>query len=557
MDTPETNIDRLLKARAEIDEQLRQHKTNTAVLFTDVVASTKYFDRYGDTAGFAMVDRLAQLGASTVREFAGRVVKTIGDSVMAEFSDALVCVRAAIELQRKLYSMNEKLPKRDRLQLRIGINYGSCFLQGGDLFGDAVNVAARITKHTGPGQILISTSVHRAIQQDPTVICSSLGQMDFKGKEEKEEVFEVIWTDSRTYANLRTSNTVAVARGELISPGLKVEDLIQKPEDLALIPEQPSPTHHVPPALTSRYDIVRVIGEGGMGVVYEARDRITDTIVALKVIRPELSAREDLIERFKAELLSARKVTHKNVCRVHEISRFEDVFAISMEFVEGGTLREILNRYGPLSVRRTRDWVQQICAGLQAAHEAGVIHRDLKPENILVTKDNVVKIMDFGLAHSIETKATQTGTFLGTPAYAAPEQIRGEKTEAQADIYALGAILYEMLTGSEVFHADSATAVLISHLHDPPLAPRSIEPSIPPFLEGVILRCLQKKPENRYASISDFEAALVEKPAGEPKNLPERTPYLIRSYCAGGDGTGYLWLAVCWARFSSCAIHTT
>jgi serine/threonine-protein kinase len=254
-----------------------------------------------------------------------------------------------------------------------------------------------------------------------------------------------------------------------------------------------------------------------MGVVYEARDRITDTIVALKVIRPELSAREDLIERFKAELLSARKVTHKNVCRVHEISRFDDVFAISMEYIEGETLRQILSRYGPLSVRRTRDWVQQICAGLQAAHEAGVIHRDLKPENIVITKENVVKIMDFGLAHSIETKATQTGTFLGTPAYAAPEQIRGEKTEAQADIYALGAILYEMLTGSDVFHADSATAVLISHLHDPPLPPRSIEPSIPPFLEGVILRCLQKKPENRYASIGEFEGAIVERPSEEPK----------------------------------------
>jgi serine/threonine protein kinase/class 3 adenylate cyclase len=517
MDTPETNIDRLLKARAEIDEQLRQHKTNTAVLFTDVVASTKYFDRYGDTAGFAMVERHAQLGASTVREFDGRVVKTIGDSVMAEFSDPVACVHAAIELQRKLYRVNEKLPERDRLQLRIGVNYGSCFLQEGDLFGDAVNLAARITKHTGPSQILISSSVHRAIQKDQSLKCSSLGEMNFKGKEEKEEIFEVVWTDPVTYANLRKSSTVALVRGELLSPGLKIEDLIQKPEDLALIPEPQSPSHHVPAAVASRYDIVCVIGEGGMGVVYEARDRITDAIVALKVIRPELSAREDLIERFKAELLSARKVTHKNVCRVYEISRFDDMFAISMEYVEGDTLREILNRYGPLSVRRAKDWVQQICRGLQAAHEAGVIHRDLKPENIVVTKENVVKIMDFGLAHSVETKATQTGTFLGTPAYAAPEQIRGETTDVRADIYALGAILYEMLTGSVVFQSDSATAVLMSHLHDPPVAPRSIEPSIPSYLEGVVLRCLQKKPEKRFASISEFEVALVEQAAKGPK----------------------------------------
>jgi class 3 adenylate cyclase len=230
-------------------EQLHKLKTNAAVLFTDVVASTKYFDRYGDTAGFAIVDRHAQLGARTVREFDGRVVKTIGDSVMAEFADPVVCVRAAIELQRKLYGVNEQLPERDRLQLRIGINYGSCFRQDGDLFGDAVNVAARITKHTGPGQILISSSVHRGIQKDSSLICSSLGEMDFKGKEEKEEIFEVLWTDPMTYSNLRTSNTAPVACGELVSPGLRVEDLAERPEDLALTSPAQSPM--TMPAVTS------------------------------------------------------------------------------------------------------------------------------------------------------------------------------------------------------------------------------------------------------------------------------------------------------------------
>lgn len=194
MDTPETNIDRLLQARGEIDERLREHKTSVAVLFTDVVASTEYFDRYGDTAGFAMVDRHAQLGARIVGEFGGRVIKTIGDSVMAEFADPATCVRASVELQRSLYEMNEKLPDRDRLQLRIGINVGSCFRQGGDLFGDAVNLAARITKRTGPGQILISSSVHRAIQHESALRCSRLGPLSFKGKQDTENVFEVLWT---------------------------------------------------------------------------------------------------------------------------------------------------------------------------------------------------------------------------------------------------------------------------------------------------------------------------------------------------------------------------
>jgi serine/threonine protein kinase/class 3 adenylate cyclase len=559
MDTPETNIDRLLKARAEIDEQLRQHKTNTAVLFTDVVASTKYFDRYGDTAGFAMVDRHAQLGASTVREFAGRVVKTIGDSVMAEFSDALVCVRAAIELQRKLYSMNEKLPKRDRLQLRIGINYGSCFLQGGDLFGDAVNVAARITKHTGPGQILISTSVHRAIQQDPTVICSSLGQMDFKGKEEKEEVFEVVWTDSLTYANLRTSNTVAVARGELISPGLRVEDLAQRPEDLtrtsgsqnALTPpiltrigspanqadgaagaadappriepgshRTPSHTsnfgyeaHYIPgTTLAERYRIVSPLGKGGMGEVYRAEDLKLGQTVALKFLPKSLARNEEALARFTREVRLARQVSHPNVCRVFDIGETDGQTFLTMEFVDGEDISSLMRRIGRLPADKALEIARQVCAGLAAAHEYGIIHRDLKPANIMLDGRGRARIADFGLA-GVSTEIRGDEARAGTPAYMSPEQFSGSEVTPKSDLYSLGLVMYEIFTGKKPYEATTYEEMARLRAKSAPTAPSEHLKDIDPLVERVILACLQRDPAQRPASALLVAAAL---PGGDP-----------------------------------------
>jgi tRNA A-37 threonylcarbamoyl transferase component Bud32 len=303
--------------------------------------------------------------------------------------------------------------------------------------------------------------------------------------------------------------------------------LVSSPSSAA-IPSQPAGRpgrFHGGEILSGRFKILRFVAEGGMGE-YEAEDLELHEHMAIKTLRPEVLQQADGLERFKREVHLARKVTHKNVCRVHEINRFDHVAAISMEYVEGDTVRQVLRRYGPLSIRRTLDWVHQICAGMQAAHEAGITHRDLKPANLVITRENVVKIMDFGIAHSIETKATQTGIFLGTPDYAAPEQIRGEKTNARTDIYALGVIMYEMLTGRVPFQGDSATAVLMSHLHESPVPPRSIEPSIPVFLEELVLRCLEKKAENRYASIRELEAELIEKPVAEPKATPGTHPVL-------------------------------
>ena len=179
-------------------------------------------------------------------------------------------------------------------------------------------------------------------------------------------------------------------------------------------------------ALTQRYEILAEAGHGSMGNVYKARDRETGEIVALKLLKPEIASDQTMMERFKNELLFARKITHKNVCRVHEFNRIDGIAYTSMEFVEGDSLRSVLNRFGGLSPRKALDLVGQICSGLKEAHAQGIVHRDLKPENVMIDTQGNVKIMDFGIARSMEAVTRLTGSMVGTPAYMAPEQVGGK-----------------------------------------------------------------------------------------------------------------------------------
>jgi serine/threonine protein kinase len=260
--------------------------------------------------------------------------------------------------------------------------------------------------------------------------------------------------------------------------------------------------------LAPRYEILGELGRGGMGIVYKAKDRETGDVVALKILLPEIAVRADLVDRFKSELVLARKVTHANVCRVHEFLRFETSAVISMEFLEGESLRRILKRYGPLSARTSLAWARQICAGIAAAHAQGVVHRDLKPENILVQGDDTVKVMDFGLARSVETGTTRMGSIMGTPAYMSPEQAEGKPADSRSDIYSLGLILYEMFTGQPAFQADSAVALLAKRVTETPAPPASIDPYLPPFIARTIEKCLQKDPAARFQSAAEVGAAL-------------------------------------------------
>src|SRR5215467_12915300 len=204
-----SNIDQLLQARSEIDEELRRHKTKVTVFFTDIVGSTTYFDRFGDTAGLLLLHRHDSLVTSAVEEFRGMVVKKIGDSVMAEFPAPVLAVRAALVIQKRLCERNQSVAENERLRIRVGINHGTGFRRGNDLFGDAINLAARITKRGGPGQILISRAVREAIGE-AEIHCNPLGRVSFEGKADTGELYEVIWADGAESRAAAASNFTIV-----------------------------------------------------------------------------------------------------------------------------------------------------------------------------------------------------------------------------------------------------------------------------------------------------------------------------------------------------------
>ncbi len=258
----------------------------------------------------------------------------------------------------------------------------------------------------------------------------------------------------------------------------------------------------------NRYEIQGTLGKGGMGVVYRARDRQLDEVVALKLLRPEALATEPtLLDRFKQEIKLARRITHRNVLRTHDFGEADGVPFISMEYLEGVTLKELVRNRGALPLGVGLSFAKQMCHGLEAAHARGVIHRDIKPHNMLIIPESgELKIMDFGIARPTQVSGqdpslTTAGTVMGTPDYMSPEQAQGRPADFRSDIYSLGVVLFESLTGKLPFSGETVTQIVIAHIQQPPPSPRSINPHLPKALETAVLQCLQKDPAQRFQKV--------------------------------------------------------
>jgi serine/threonine-protein kinase len=263
--------------------------------------------------------------------------------------------------------------------------------------------------------------------------------------------------------------------------------------------------------LANRYRIQRLLGKGGMGAVYLAHDEVLGDVVALKVISSAWAADESaMVERFKREAAAARKVSSPNVIRIHDLGEARPgLLYLSMEYVQGRTLADVIGARGLVPVADCVDILGQICTGLGAAHDAGVIHRDLKPGNVLVGERNAVKIIDFGLAKATAADGmTATGMLMGTPYYMSPEQVRGRRVDASSDIYSLGALAYHLVTGRPPFSGDNAIAVGFAHLSEMPPPARQIRPEITAELDTTIMRALAKEPADRPHSAAEFRAAI-------------------------------------------------
>jgi len=258
--------------------------------------------------------------------------------------------------------------------------------------------------------------------------------------------------------------------------------------------------------LAGRYEIIEAIGRGGMGAVYRARDTELEEVVAIKTVRPELLTDPIVVERFKDEIRLARRLTHRNVVRTHDFGEFGGVYYLTMEFVEGITVRELLDTRGRLAVGPVLAIAAQLAESLALAHEQGIVHRDIKPQNLLLDADGVLKVMDFGIARLAARRAelTEAGLVVGTPAYMPPEQLLAEPVDARSDLYAVGVVLYECLTGVLPFEADSPISLIARVLNDAPRPPVELNDEIPPPLSEVILRLLAKKPDDRVQTAAEL-----------------------------------------------------
>jgi serine/threonine protein kinase len=261
--------------------------------------------------------------------------------------------------------------------------------------------------------------------------------------------------------------------------------------------------------INNRYQILKTIGSGGMASVYKAYDVILNRHVAVKVLRPQFSDDEEFIRRFRREAQAATSLSHPNVVSIYDVGEEADLYYIVMEYVEGPTLKQLIGQKGTLSLTETVDIMEQITSAISHAHENHIVHRDIKPHNILISKQGEAKVTDFGIARAMTAATiTHTNTVMGSVHYLSPEQARGGNVNEKSDIYSLGIVLYEMVTGKVPFSGDTAVSIAIKHLQMDVPSPRENNPTLPQSIENIILKATAKDPLHRYNDVSDMEADL-------------------------------------------------
>ncbi|MBU3189946.1 Stk1 family PASTA domain-containing Ser/Thr kinase [Clostridium bowmanii] len=289
--------------------------------------------------------------------------------------------------------------------------------------------------------------------------------------------------------------------------------------------------------LLNRYELLEKIGEGGMGTVYKAKCHLLNRFVAVKILKTELNNNEDFVARFKREATSIARLSHPNIVNVHDASEEEHINFIVMEYIDGKTLKKVIKENGRLSSAETVNIAFQVAKALECAHKSKIIHRDIKPDNIMITEDNMVKVMDFGIAKVDDARtATNSNNVMGTVRYFSPEQAKGNIVDCRTDIYSLGVVMYEMVTGQVPYNADSAISIAMMHIQEPVIPPKEIIKDIPENVNGVILKCMEKEPIKRYQTARET-AAVLEK-------IKEHSNFETEMYSSQDDATMFMGAAV-------------
>ena len=257
--------------------------------------------------------------------------------------------------------------------------------------------------------------------------------------------------------------------------------------------------------LGNRYELIEKVGGGGMALVYKARCKLLNRFVAVKILRPDFTNDEEFIKRFKIEAQAAASLSHPNIVSIYDVGNEEDIHYIVMEYIDGATLKEYIEEKGALDWKEAVNISIQICLAIKHAHENNIVHRDIKPHNILFTKEGMIKVTDFGIARAVTSSTiTMVGGTIGSVHYFSPEQARGGFTDEKSDIYSLGIVLYELLTGTLPFNGDTPVSVAIKHIQEEPEEPINMNSQIPIGVNDIVKKAIQKDQNSRYQKASDL-----------------------------------------------------
>jgi class 3 adenylate cyclase/tRNA A-37 threonylcarbamoyl transferase component Bud32 len=446
-------------------------------LFTDIQGSTRLWERDAQRMQSALA-RHDEILKDVIVAHDGYVFKMVGDACCAAFSSAPKALEAALWAQRAI--SREPWDEECRIRVRMALNTGEAEERDGDYFGPPLNRVARLLSAGHGGQTLISRTTREGVgEKSPAgADWKDTGEHRLKDLKDPEHIFQLLAPDLPSEF-----------------PPLKTLEA---------------------PSEDDRYRLIRQIGSGGMADVYLAYDEILEREVAFKVLDRKHAQNTEAVKRFRREARSAASLSHPNIVSIHDRGETEDgTYYIVMEYMEGGTLEDLIQREGPLSPEMATEVTLQVARALSAAHESGVIHRDVKPQNILLSKTGEAKVADFGIARAqAATTMTRAGSVMGTVHYISPEQALGEPVTPSSDLYSLGVNLYEMLTGEVPYDAETPTGIVMKHVGGRLRPPKEANPQVPDELDAVTTRLLGKDPDDRYADASVLVADLERVVAG-------------------------------------------
>jgi serine/threonine protein kinase len=426
---------------------------------------------------------IAELIRAVIGDSHGAIVGWQPELLCARFDSPSQALLAAKTLQHRFLTFQRKMEPQQVVPSILIYSAKTVRVPG----PDAAAPEDMLLNFTS-AQILIAEGIYEQVKTIPGFRFNPKPVREAGETFGPEAIYELLWTDESTYGHLRQSSRA----------GLKT---------------------------VGRYEIQEEIGRGAIGAVYKAYDPLIGRTIALKTIAIERNApdHDELIERLKQEAKAAGGLDHPNIITIYDVAQENDVLYLSMQYVKGTTLAALLANVGVPSLPTLLLWSDQICAAVGFAHARGVIHRDLKPANLMVTEQGVIKVLDFGIAKIENTSLTQTGLVVGTPSYMAPEQVSGKKVDQRSDIFALGAVFYELLTREKPFRGD-VTTILYKIVNEDPVAPSLINPAIPGGIDGVIRKALAKDPKDRFQTCEEMRQAFLEQAARLKLTLPASAP---------------------------------